>query len=74
MGATRQLTRGRLPVTDDGAIRDLLARYALALDTDDIDRCLDLFTDDGEFVVFGRNSTGATKSAPCSNPRRAACI
>jgi uncharacterized protein (TIGR02246 family) len=43
---------------DDRAIRDLLARYALALDTDDIDRCLDLFTDDGEFVVFGREFSG----------------
>jgi uncharacterized protein (TIGR02246 family) len=45
-------------VTDDRAIRDLLACYALALDTDDIDRCLDLFTDDGEFVVFGREFSG----------------
>jgi uncharacterized protein (TIGR02246 family) len=43
---------------DDRAIRDLLASYALALDTDDIDRCLDLFTDDGEFVVFGRAFSG----------------
>ena len=32
--------------------------YALALDTDDIDRCLDLFADDGEFVVFGREFSG----------------
>ena len=43
---------------DDRAIRDLLARYALALDTDDIDRCLELFTDDGQFVVFGREFSG----------------
>lgn len=43
---------------DDRAIRDLLACYALALDTDDIDRCLDLFTDDGEFVVLGREFSG----------------
>jgi uncharacterized protein (TIGR02246 family) len=43
---------------DDRAIRDLLACYALALDTDDIDRCLELFTDDGEFVVFGREFRG----------------
>jgi SnoaL-like domain len=41
-------------VTDDRAIRDLLACYALALDTDDIDRCVDVFIDDGEFVVFRR--------------------
>ena len=43
---------------DDRAIRDLLAGYALALDTDDIDRCLELFTDDGQFVVFGREFSG----------------
>jgi uncharacterized protein (TIGR02246 family) len=43
---------------DDRAIRDLVARYALALDTDDIDRCLELFTDDGQFVVFGREFSG----------------
>ncbi|MBV8861598.1 MAG: nuclear transport factor 2 family protein [Mycobacterium sp.] len=46
------------PAGDDRAIRDLLASYALALDTDDIDRCLDLFADDGEFVVFGRSLRG----------------
>jgi uncharacterized protein (TIGR02246 family) len=45
-------------VTDDRAIRDLIACYALALDTDDIDRCVDLFTDDGAFVVFGREFNG----------------
>lgn len=43
---------------DDRAIRDLLASYALALDTDDIDECLELFTDDGQFVVFGREFNG----------------
>lgn len=43
---------------DDRAIRDLLACYALALDTDDIDRCLDLFTDYAQFVVFGREFNG----------------
>jgi uncharacterized protein (TIGR02246 family) len=43
---------------DDRAIRDLLASYALALDTDDIDQCLELFTDDGQFVVFGREFNG----------------
>jgi uncharacterized protein (TIGR02246 family) len=45
-------------VSDDRAIRDLIACYALALDTDDIDRCVDLFTDDGAFVVFGREFNG----------------
>ena len=45
-------------MSDDRAIRDLIACYALALDTDDIDRCVDLFTDDGAFVVFGREFNG----------------
>jgi hypothetical protein len=46
------------PAGGELAIRDLLARYALALDADDIDRCLRLFTDDAEFVVFGRAFSG----------------
>jgi hypothetical protein len=41
-------------VTDDKAIRDLLAAYALRLDADDLDACLELFTDDGEFEVYGK--------------------
>jgi uncharacterized protein (TIGR02246 family) len=45
-------------VTEDRAIRDLIACYALALDTDDIDRCVDLFTDDGAFVVLGKEFNG----------------
>ena len=45
-------------MTDDRAIRDLIACYALALDTDDIDGCVDLFTGDGAFVVFGREFSG----------------
>jgi hypothetical protein len=36
------------------AIRDLLAAYALALDVDDLDGCLELFTGDGEFQVYGK--------------------
>jgi hypothetical protein len=40
-------------VTDDEAIRDLLAAYALRLDADDLDGCLDLFDADGEFEVYG---------------------
>jgi SnoaL-like domain len=42
----------------DHAIRDLLTRCALALDVDDIDACLELFTDDGEFAVLGRVFSG----------------
>ena len=45
-------------MSDDRAIRDLIACYALALDTDDIDRCVELFTDDSAFVVFGREFSG----------------
>lgn len=45
-------------LTDRAAIGDLLAGYALALDTDDIDRCLSLFTEDAEFLVFGKTLSG----------------
>jgi uncharacterized protein (TIGR02246 family) len=45
-------------MTKDAAIRDLLARYALALDTDDLDGCLQLFTENAEFHVMGRVFTG----------------
>jgi uncharacterized protein (TIGR02246 family) len=45
-------------MTDNAAIRELLARYALSLDVDDIDGCLELFTADAEFVTFGRAFTG----------------
>jgi hypothetical protein len=41
-------------MTDDETIRDLLADYALRLDVDDVDGCLGLFTDDGEFEVYGQ--------------------
>jgi uncharacterized protein (TIGR02246 family) len=43
---------------DQTEIRDLLATYALTLDVDDVDRCLSLFTDDAEFVVFGKTLSG----------------
>ena len=42
---------------DDKAIRDLLATYALRLDVDDLDACVELFTDDGEFEVYGKTLT-----------------
>jgi hypothetical protein len=44
--------------TDHAAIRGLIADYALALDARDIDGCVRLFTDDGEFLVYGRSFTG----------------
>jgi SnoaL-like domain len=46
------------PGDQDRAILDLLTRCALALDVDDIDACLELFTDDGEFAVLGRVFSG----------------
>jgi SnoaL-like domain len=41
-------------MNDDKAIRNLLAAYALTLDVEDLDACLALFTDDGEFEVYGK--------------------
>ncbi len=46
-------------MTDDqAAIRELIAGYALALDAGDIDGCVQLFTADAEFVVYGRSFAG----------------
>jgi uncharacterized protein (TIGR02246 family) len=42
----------------DTAIRELLAAYALALDAGDVDGCVQLFTADAEFLVYGRIFTG----------------
>jgi uncharacterized protein (TIGR02246 family) len=46
------------PTADRTAIRDLLAAYALLLDADDIEACLDLFTDNAEFLVYGKTLAG----------------
>ncbi|OBG28000.1 hypothetical protein A5672_04555 [Mycobacterium alsense] len=43
---------------DETSIRRLIADYALALDTGDVDACLALFAADGEFVVYGRTFAG----------------
>jgi len=43
---------------DEKEIRDLLAAYALTLDVGDFEGCLKLFTDDGEFVVYGKALAG----------------
>jgi uncharacterized protein (TIGR02246 family) len=43
---------------DQAAIRELIAGYALALDTGDIDGCVRLFTADAEFLVYGRSFPG----------------
>ena len=45
-------------MTAENEVRDLLAAYALALDADDIDGCLALFTEDGEFCVYGKTWSG----------------
>jgi uncharacterized protein (TIGR02246 family) len=43
---------------DQAAIRELIAGYALALDAGDIDRCVGLFVEDAEFLVYGRTFAG----------------
>lgn len=48
-------------MTDREAILDLIARYALTLDTDDIEGCLALFTNDSEYLVFGKTLVGPEK-------------
>lgn len=48
-----------LPEPEDNvAICQLLARYCLALDIDDIDAWVDLFTPDATYEVFGRSWDG----------------
>lgn len=43
---------------DETAIRALIAAYALTLDTGDVDACVQLFTSDAEFLVYGRPFVG----------------
>jgi uncharacterized protein (TIGR02246 family) len=43
---------------DQTAIRELIAAYALALDAGDVDGCVELFTVDAEFLVYGRSFPG----------------
>jgi uncharacterized protein (TIGR02246 family) len=58
-----------ITVTDGGtdlkaeqeAIRELLVEYALSLDADDVKGCVELFTEDGDFVVYGKTLTGRDK-------------
>jgi 3-phenylpropionate/cinnamic acid dioxygenase small subunit len=48
-----------LPSADDYvAIADLLARYCLALDHDDVDGWVALFTPDATYEAFGRSYRG----------------
>ena len=47
------------PSPDDYvAISDLLARYCLLLDLDDVDRWIALFTPDASYEVYGRSFEG----------------
>jgi ketosteroid isomerase-like protein len=43
---------------DQAAIRELLGGYALTLDAGDIDGCMELFTADAQFQVYGRSFAG----------------
>jgi SnoaL-like domain len=43
---------------DYAEIANLLAEYCLALDRDEIDRCVTLFTEGGSFQVYGRSFEG----------------
>ena len=43
---------------DQTAIRELIAAYALALDAGDVDGCVELFTADAQFRVYGRAFAG----------------
>jgi uncharacterized protein (TIGR02246 family) len=45
-------------IDDEAAIRGLIAGYALALDVGDVDGCVQLFTADAEFAVYGRSFAG----------------
>lgn len=47
------------PTPEDYAeIANLLAEYCSALDRDEIDHCVSLFTEDGSFEVYGRSFDG----------------
>nr|WP_255355226.1 nuclear transport factor 2 family protein [Pseudofrankia sp. DC12] len=48
---------------DHVAISDLVARYCLALDLDDVDGWVGLFTPDASYQVYGRSSTVMTRCA-----------
>lgn len=43
---------------DDTEIRDLLARYCLYLDLEDVEAWVDLFTPDASYHVYGRVFSG----------------
>jgi 3-phenylpropionate/cinnamic acid dioxygenase small subunit len=43
---------------DDAAIRNLLARYCVLLDLDDVDGWVELFTPDATYFTYGREFDG----------------
>jgi hypothetical protein len=48
-----------LPTPEDHvAIIDLLARYCISLDMDDVEGCVSLFMPEGRFEVYGRSFDG----------------
>lgn len=47
-----------LSTEDRSAIEDLLSRYVLCLDVDDVETMVALFTEDGEFRTYGRVFAG----------------
>ena len=52
------MTPMALSPDDEAEIRNLLARYCLDLDLDDLDGWVALFTDDATYEVYGRTFTG----------------
>lgn len=48
----------RLDPRDDAEIRNLLARYCVLLDLDDVDAWVELFTSDATYEVYGRTFEG----------------
>lgn len=48
----------RLGPDDDAEIRNLMARYCVLLDQDQVEEWLELFTPDGTFEVYGRTFAG----------------
>jgi uncharacterized protein (TIGR02246 family) len=45
-------------MTDTATVRELIAAYALALDAGDIEGCVQLFSPDAQFLVYGRSFDG----------------
>ena len=47
-----------LSPADDAEIRNLLARYCVLLDMDNVDDWIELFTPDATYLVYGRTFAG----------------